>query len=82
MITLNIKARGVHTASQEVVNRGIRVMARPAIQVNDYTVRIDACDDSLTEIAKWFAEEHQLIKGIGYPDGTLLLYSFHSEAVA
>lgn len=78
MITLIIKGDRF-AASQAVTDRRIVVFARPAVQINDYSWRIDAVDSELEKIAAWFAEPSELIKGKGYPDGTLLIYSFHDQ---
>ena len=31
-------------------------------------------------IAAWFCEHDELIQGVGYPDGTCLIYSTHDDA--
>ena len=36
-------------------------------------------DRYLAELSAWFADTPELIPGVGYPDGTCLIYSFHPE---
>lgn len=33
----------------------------------------------LEKLAHWFCEQSDIVPGVGYPDGTLLIYSFHEN---
>jgi len=35
--------------------------------------------DYLDKISQWFGEEEKITPGIGYPDGTCLIYSTHEN---
>jgi hypothetical protein len=73
MITLTIKGR-IHAASKAAHERNIVLQAA---ELSSHGTETTAkCDELYRDaVLRWFAENAELIMGIGYPAGTLLFYN-------
>ena len=73
MITLTIKGR-IHAASKAAHERNI--VLQSAELSSHGTETTAKCDELYRDaVLRWFAENAELIMGIGYPAGSLLFYN-------
>jgi hypothetical protein len=61
----------------EVSRRGLSALAvHVYLHSNSCAIDVESCDEYL---GSWFREDNECVRGIGFPSGTLLLYTSHSE---